>query len=424
MTRARQEAEIELPQVGTVDGDGSRLRIVQPAQQLGDGGFAGAVLAHDGERRSGGDGEVEVLEHGDGACPVHRRVGEADIVQTNFLRRRRIRAAVAGGQRAGGTHGRFQAQHGGHRGCGPIERPTESAKGDHRYPDRALHVNHGFSQGDAAVGNVARQQPEDDHVGRDHQEQAPNHRALSHTGSGILQLVQSGAPGDKAINRPGGEAEQPQLLARRRIDGQPVGVVGIPLRSAHFRILAVAPNAALPQQPMSGQPGAGQQQRSPPRVAQEDDRGSNATDHLDQAVGNKIHGDGERRPSHAQVKVAGHGEVGGQGGIFEVADAGRAHTGFGQPIVEPGRGAVAQVGTERLVNGAEHLQQDKDAAGKCQRFGERVAALHGADQHAHGDGKRCRQDAAQQQHRPPARSQSRSRFGQDGEELPFLASRQ
>ena len=41
--------EIELPQVGAVDGDRSRLRIVQPAQQLGDGGLAGAVLAHDGQ---------------------------------------------------------------------------------------------------------------------------------------------------------------------------------------------------------------------------------------------------------------------------------------------------------------------------------------------------------------------------------------
>ena len=125
-----------------------------------------------------------------------------------------------------------------------------------------------------------------------------------------------------------------------------------------------------------------------------------------------------------EIKIAGHGEVGGQRRIFQVPDAGRAHAGFGQPVVEPGRGAVAEVGAERLVNRAEHLQQDEDRAGKGQRAGERVAALHGADQHAHGDGERRRQDAAQQQHRPPARSQSRSRFGQDGEELPFLARRQ
>ena len=76
------------------------------------------------------------------------------------------------------------------------------------------------------------------------------------------------------------------------------------------------------------------------------------------------------------------------------------------------------------MDGAEHLQQHKDAAGECQRFGERMAALHSADQHAHGDRERRRQDAAQQQHRPPGRSQTGVRFGQDGEELPFLAGRQ
>jgi hypothetical protein len=165
-------------------------------------------------------------------------------------------------------------------------------------------------------------------------------------------------------------AEQAQLLARRWIDGEPVGVVGVPLRSADFGILAVAPDAALAQQPMRGQPGAGQQQRSPPRVAQEDDRGSDAADHFDQAVGNKIHGNGEWRAGHAEVKIAGYGQVSGQGGIFEVADAWRPDTGFSQPVVQPCRGAVAEVGTERLMNGAEDLQQDKDAAGKCQRLGE------------------------------------------------------
>ena len=248
------------------------------------------------------------------------------------------------------------------------------------------------------MGDVARQEPEDDHVGRDHQEQAPNHRALAQAGRRVLQLVQAGAPGDEAIDGPGGEAEQAQFLARRRIDGQPVGVIGVPLSRAYFRILAVAPNAALAQQPMRGQPGAGQQQRSPPRVTQEDDCGGDAADHLDHAVGNKIHRDGERRSGHAQVEIAGHGKVRGQGRIFQVPDARWAHAGFGQPVVKPGCGAVAQVGAERLVDGAEHLDQDKDPAGKGQRAGERVAALHGADQHAHGDGKRCRQNAAQQQH--------------------------
>ena len=175
---------------------------------------------------------------------------------------------------------------------------------------------------------------------------------------------------------------------------------------------------------MGGQPGAGQQQRSPPGIAHQDHGGGHAADHLHHAAGDEIHGDGERRPGHAQVEVAGHGEVAGQGWIFQMPDARRAHAGLGEPVVEPGGGAVAEVGADRLVNGAQHLQQHKDRAGKGQRSGERMAVLHRADQHAHGNGEGRRQDAAQQQHRPPGRSQPRRRLGQDGEELPFLAGRQ
>ena len=56
--------EIELAQVDAVDLDRAGLRVVQPAQQLGERRLAGAVLADDGERRAGGNREVEVLEHG------------------------------------------------------------------------------------------------------------------------------------------------------------------------------------------------------------------------------------------------------------------------------------------------------------------------------------------------------------------------
>ena len=52
---------------------------------------------------------------------------------------------------------------------------------------------------------------------------------------------------------------------------------------------------------------------------------------------------------------------------------------------------------------------------------QRMALLHGADEHAHGNRKRRRQHPAQQQDGPPGRSETRVRLGQDGEELPFLA---
>ena len=55
-------------------------------------------------------------------------------------------------------------------------------------------------------------------------------------------------------------------------------------------------------------------------------------------------------------------EVGGERRVLEVAHAGRAHAGVGQPVVEPGGGAVAEVGADRLVDRREHLEQDEDDA--------------------------------------------------------------
>ncbi len=52
------------------------------------------------------------------------------------------------------------------------------------------------------------------------------------------------------------------------------------------------------------------------------------------------------------------------------------------------------------MNRTEHLKQHEDRAGKRERAGESIAALHDADEHAHRDGERRRQDT---------------------EELPFLA---
>src|SRR6202042_1687850 len=77
--------EIELPQVDAVDGDGARLRIVQAAQQLGDGGLAGAVLADNGQGRPGGNGQIKVLEDGRRAGIVGRRVSEGEVAQANFF---------------------------------------------------------------------------------------------------------------------------------------------------------------------------------------------------------------------------------------------------------------------------------------------------------------------------------------------------
>ena len=75
----------------------------------------------------------------------------------------------------------------------------------------------------------------------------------------------------------------------------------------------------------------------------------------------------------------------------------------------------------RLMNRAEHLKQHEDRAGKRERTGERIAALHGADEHAHRDRERRRQDPSQQEDRPPSGGEARVRLREDAEELPFLA---
>ncbi len=130
---------------------------------------------------------------------------------------------------------------------------------------------------------------------------------------------------------------------------------------------------------------------------------------------------GSGGPVIPQIEIARDGEVAGERRILEVPHARRAHAGFGQPVVEPCGGAVAEIGADRLMNRAEHLQQHEDRAGKGERTGKRMAALHGADQHAHRDRERRRQDPSQQQSRPPGGGETQVRLRQDGEELPFLA---
>ncbi len=233
--------------------------------------------------------------------------------------------------------------------------------------------------------------------------------------------MQASASGDETVDRPAGKAEQPQLLARGRVHRQPVGVVGIPLRAAHLLGVAVAPDRALAQKPVRRQPRAREHDRRPPRVSGEDHGGRDAADHLDHAARDEIHGDRQRRAGHPEVEVARHGEVAGERRILEVPHARRAHAGLGEPVVEPCGGAVAEVGADRLMNRAEHLKQHEDRAGKRERTGERIAALHGADEHAHRDRERRRQDPSQQQGRPPGGGEARVRLRQDAEELPFLA---
>ena len=121
----------------------------------------------------------------------------------------------------------------------------------------------------------------------------------------VLQLVQARPPADEALHHPVDQAEEAQLLGRGRIDGEPVGVLGVALRLAHLLGVAVAPDRALAQEPVGGEPRPGQDERRPPRVAEEDGRGGEPHDRHDQPPGDEVHVDVHRRPGHARGRTRG-----------------------------------------------------------------------------------------------------------------------
>jgi hypothetical protein len=88
----------------------------------------------------------------------------------------------------------------------------------------------------------------------------------------VLQTMERRTPRDEPLDRPSREAEQAQLLARRRIDREPVRVIGVALRRAHLGRVAIEPDTALAQQPVRRHPGAGEHERGPPVVCEKNNR--------------------------------------------------------------------------------------------------------------------------------------------------------
>ena len=76
---------VQLAQVHAVHFDCAGLRVVEPAQQLRQGRLAGAVLPDDRQRRTGGDCEVESLEHRPAAG-----IGKGDAAEADVALRQRL----------------------------------------------------------------------------------------------------------------------------------------------------------------------------------------------------------------------------------------------------------------------------------------------------------------------------------------------
>ena len=266
VTRARHESSRDVAKIDAVDLDRARLRVVQPAQQLGERRLAGAVLPDDGERRAGGNGEIEVVE--DRAQPP----GYAKVRSRKRISRAGTpvrRARSPDGERAGRPPSPARA-------AAPRRpAPTAPSSAQLSPPNAIIDAPTALcantttcAEVEAAVAAALRERPEHDDVGADDEQQAPEHRLLAQPRRLVLQLVQPRAARDEAIDRPVGEAEQAQLLRRRRIDREPVRVVGVALRAAHLLGVAVAPDRALAQQPVRGEPGAAEHERRPPRVGE------------------------------------------------------------------------------------------------------------------------------------------------------------
>ena len=225
--------DVELAQVDAVDLDRARL--------AGRRGGRAAWPAWSCRRRSARRWratsrpgcEVEVLAAP--AAPVAS--GSRSVTSRNRISRAGLPVGgrSPGRQRAGRRQPSAEPQHRGDRRRGPVERPVEPAERDHRRADRGLGVGDDLAELDPAGRRPRGQRPE--HAARSppttSTTQPSTDRSRSRVASYCSWCSRCGAL-DEAVEHPVGEAEQPELLGGRRVDREPVGVLGVPLRRPHL----------------------------------------------------------------------------------------------------------------------------------------------------------------------------------------------
>ena len=359
--------------------------------------------------------EIEVLEDRQSA-----RVGEGHVAEANADTWQAARGSRARGDRAGLCHGPFEPQHGRDRRRRAVHGPVEAAERDHRDADGTLREHDRFAEREGAARGGPGEPPEHHQVGANHEQRADEQRLFAEPGGLELQFVQTRPTVHESRERPVRETKKPKFLGGRGIDSDAIRVVGVPLRAPDDVGVSIEPDAAFPQQPVCSQPGAGQQERRPPGVRGQHHGRRHTSQPFDEAAGDEVHRDEQRRTGHPEIEVPCHGEVGGQPRILEMPHARREGGRVRQPVVQPRGEAIAEVGAERLVDRSQALQQDEDRAGKGEGPGQRRPALHGADEHAHRDAERGRQHPARDQHGPPSDREPSIRLREHAEKLPFL----
>ena len=189
---------------------------------------------------------------------------------------------------------------------------------------------------------------------------------------------------------------------------------------AHHVRVAILPDAALPQQPVRGQPRAAEQQRRPPGVRGEHGHGRKPGQEFHQAGGDEVHGNRQRRAADAEVEIPRHRDVVGEFRVFQMRHARRLDAGDGEAVVQPSSGLKSEVRAHRLMQRRKQLLQHEHHGHRRKRQRQPFLRLHGADQRPHDDGEQRRQQPAQHQHDPPQRSQQRIGLAQHADELPLL----
>ncbi len=343
---------------------------------------------------------------------------KVDVAEADLRRPVRARRAAADpGQGAGRRHLRLQTADRRHRGRRAVEGPAEPAEGDRARPEGGAGVGDDGLQVEAAGVPLARDRPEDEDVGGQHEDESPAHRPLAEPGGVVLQLMEVEPVVGEPVEQPRSQPEETDLLGRGRLGGQVVGVRRVATGCLHGVGVPVAPHAALAQQPVGGPPGGQEHERRPPRETDEHQGGGDAAEQQHETLGDEVDVEVHRWGRPPQVEVAGRRQVVAQVAALEVADAvgaeGRGH----QPVVEDAAEPVTQQCADDLVDRGRDLRHDEDDTEDHQRHGQVGAGLEPSDQQACRDRQRGRHQRPDREQGPPRRGEPGHRAGEGREEL-------
>ena len=319
-------------------------------------------------------------------------------------------------QRPGARHLDLEPFDGHHRrGC-PVERPAQPTERDRTRTERRPGVRHDRLEVDAPGVPLPGQNDEQHAVGRQDDQERAGQRLLAQPGRVVLEVMETEPVAGEALEQPRGEPEQPDLLRRGGLGREVVGVVGMAARGLDLVGVAVAPDAALAEQPVGRAPREQEEQRCPPAETEEDQRRRDAAEEHGQPLGDEVHVHEHRRAGPSEVEVARRGQVVGEVAALEVADTFRAEGRGHQPVVEHGAEVMAEQRADDLVQRRGDLRRDEHDTEGDQGCGQVGAVLDAPDEEPGGDRQAGGDQRAHQQDQPPRGGEPGHRSGQDEEE--------